>query len=95
MEVLQREFDLYFLGVTKDKLPNKNIEALENREWLWQRDFTMIELQHLKDYSSNEDFLYEVGKTSGFEGITIADTGKKSLLDPDNYKITIKAKDSI
>lgn len=90
MDVSQRGFDLYFLGFTNDTLPNKNVEALENREWLWQREFTMIELQYIKNYSNTKNFSYEIGKTTGFESITIINNDEKSLFDPDKYKIVIE-----
>ena len=89
MDVSQRGFDLYFLGYTQDKLPNENIEAIENREWLWQRDFTMIELQHIHKNSQDKNFYYEVGKTSGFDNITILDNYEKTLKDFDKYTIVI------
>lgn len=86
MDVHQRGFELYFLGYTKDELQNKDIEAIENREWLWQRDFTMIELQYIFE---NQD-KYEVGKTSGFEKITIKTEKNQTLFDPDEYKIKLE-----
>lgn len=89
MNVLQRGFELYFLGYTKDNLPNKNIEAIENRQWLWQRDFTMIELQYILE-SQKENFSYETGISSGFESITINSSKKKTLFDCDNYKIKLE-----
>lgn len=68
MDVSQRGFNLYFLAFFKGETPNRNIEAIDNRQWLWQRDFTMIELQEVFNNSQEENFTYEVGKTSGFKG---------------------------
>mmetsp|Transcript_64668 Transcript_64668/g.152006 ORF Transcript_64668/g.152006 Transcript_64668/m.152006 type:complete len:277 (+) Transcript_64668:16-846(+) len=42
-------FTLYFLAYTEDVPPNADLEAVENREWLWQRDYTTLELQHRWD----------------------------------------------
>lgn len=38
-------FYLYFLAFTDDEPPNSNPEAVENREWTYQRQCTVIELQ--------------------------------------------------
>ncbi len=85
MDVSSRGFELYFLGYPNTPLPNKNVEAIENREWLWQRDFTMIELQHIFT-NINE---YEVGKTTGCDSITISSDKETKLKDPDNYHIKL------
>lgn len=40
-------FCLYFLAFTDDEPPvPDDLESVENREWLWQRKYTAIELQH-------------------------------------------------
>lgn len=44
-----RGFTLYFLAFTDEAPPNSDIEAVENRPWLWQRPYTTLELQHLLD----------------------------------------------
>ncbi|MGI9286600.1 MAG: VOC family protein, partial [Pseudomonadales bacterium] len=41
------QFTLYFLACTDELPPNPNIDAVENREWLWQRPYTTLELQHV------------------------------------------------
>lgn len=45
--VSDRGFDLYFFGLTNDVLPKGDVNAVENREWLWQRPYTVLEFQHL------------------------------------------------
>ena len=45
--VSDRGFDLYFFGLTDDALPNADVNSVENREWLWQRPYTVLEFQHL------------------------------------------------
>jgi len=42
-------FDLYFLAHTEETPPHADLEAVENRPWLWQRPYTTLELQHLLD----------------------------------------------
>ena len=41
------EFTLYFLAFTDEAQPRSDLDAVENREWLWQRPYTTIELQHV------------------------------------------------
>ena len=43
------DFTLYFLAFTDDDPPSSNLRAVENREWLWQRPYTTLELQHRHD----------------------------------------------
>lgn len=44
--VKRYNFTLYFLAYTEETPPNADLEAVENREWLWQRPYTTLELQH-------------------------------------------------
>ena len=40
-------FCLYFLAFTSETPPvPTELESVENREWLWQRPFTTLEIQH-------------------------------------------------
>lgn len=45
-------FTLYFYAWSGDILPNPNLESVENREWLWRRPYTILELQHLHGLGS-------------------------------------------
>ncbi|OLP79695.1 Lactoylglutathione lyase [Symbiodinium microadriaticum] len=49
-EVAPYGFTLYFVAYTEDSPPIADLEAVENREWLYQRDYTTLELQHRWDY---------------------------------------------
>ena len=42
-------FDLYFLAKTVEKPPLSDLEAVENRPWLWQRSYVTLELQHIHE----------------------------------------------
>ena len=46
--VPERQFTLYFYAWSAESLPNPDLAAVENREWLWARPYTLIELQHLE-----------------------------------------------
>jgi hypothetical protein len=39
-------FTLYFLASCDERPPLPDLEAVENREWLWQRPYPTLELQH-------------------------------------------------
>ncbi len=41
-------FTLYFLAYTSETPPHADLRAVDNREWLWQRPYTTLELQHLQ-----------------------------------------------
>lgn len=47
--VAGRDFTLYFLAFTGESPPNRDIEAVANRPWLWQRPYTTLELQHFTE----------------------------------------------
>lgn len=72
-EVAPSEFTLYFLAYTDEAPPRTDLDAVENREWLWQRPYTTIELQHVWGRDRG-DFSYRTEESSplGFRGITIA-----------------------
>ena len=46
--VPDRDFCLYFYTWSDEALPSADLKAVENREWLWRRPYTLIELQHLE-----------------------------------------------
>jgi len=44
--VVEYGFTLYFLAFTEETPPSADLESVENREWLWQRPYTTLEIQH-------------------------------------------------
>ncbi len=74
-----RGFTLYFLASTDEVPPNPDIEDVENREWLWKRPYTILELQHIWGTEHKDGFDYRVGPKSGFERISFI-TNKLNLL---------------
>ncbi|WP_170336848.1 VOC family protein [Ruegeria arenilitoris] len=48
-EVAPYGFDLHFYAFTDERPPNPDLWAVENREWLWKRPYTTLELQHLPE----------------------------------------------
>ncbi|MGI9462984.1 MAG: VOC family protein [Aestuariivirgaceae bacterium] len=61
-------FTLYFYAWSDEVLPNEDLEAVENREWLWLRPYTLLELQHLE--SSDQIKAPDV-RAAGFAGIGV------------------------
>ena len=52
-EVKQYKFTLYFFGYTSEDPPQKDdLRHVDNREWLWQRKYTTLELQWRWDSKS-------------------------------------------
>ena len=89
-DVSSRGFTLYFLAFTNEKLPNSDPNAIENREWLWQRPYTVLELQHIHSNENENRFKYDTSQLNGF--ISLGISGNETPLtqmDPDGYKIEL------
>lgn len=56
-------FTLYFLGNKDLKPPVNDIDALENREWMYQQKATFIELQHYWGSEYQKDFEFQTKET--------------------------------
>ncbi|MGY0216767.1 VOC family protein [Endozoicomonadaceae bacterium StTr2] len=87
MAVSQRGFDLYFLGYSAEEVTD--VESLTIRESLWQKNTTMIELQHIFKFNDESDFQYKVGAETGFKGLTLKSEKAQILHDPDGYRIEV------
>ncbi|WP_261843410.1 VOC family protein [Aliamphritea ceti] len=96
-------FTLYFLGYSDESLPDEDICAVGNREWLWQRPYTLIELQHNWGTEQQDAFAYDVSPETGFVGIELvsnepellaqadqSDTDAPVYFDPDGYRIDVR-----
>ena len=97
-------FTLYFLAYTDDELPHDDIDHVGNREWLWQRPYTTLELQHNWGTES-EAFEYRTGPETGFleMGFTLPNLSKTInnceaigakiiddvVFDPDGYQVRL------
>ncbi len=82
-------FTLYFLAFTDERPPNADLEAVENREWLWMRPYTTLELQHLASDSGPLGF--PGNADPGFAGIQISasDHAEQILHDEAGGKVSI------
>jgi lactoylglutathione lyase len=67
-----KQFTLYFFAVTDESSPEPDVDHIANREWLWRRPYTVLELQHVWGTESDADFRYHIDEQSGFERLAIA-----------------------
>ena len=89
-------FDLYFLAQTTDILPDPDIESVSNREWLWQRPYSCIELQHIPHPHTPTHYEIPKPHEHGWQGILLDDSNHTSSTqkywkeldkDPDGYPL--------
>ena len=73
-------FTLYFLACTDELPPDPDITAIGNRDWLWQRPYTVLELQHIWGTENQDGVAYQVRPESGFEGISFVTNRLSDLL---------------
>lgn len=72
-------FMLYFLAHTKEEPPNSDLMAIENREWLWQRPYTTLEFQHLKEVEHPVHL--NRADSVGFAGLQLSGVGQADHLE--------------
>lgn len=99
MKLLSRQsvdipgFTLYFLGFTDEMPPSGDVNSVEDRDWLWQRPYTTVELQHVWG-TENESMTYRTDEDGplGFRGITItADDRAELLRRARSFTFTVEA----
>ena len=68
MPVPDYRFTLYFLAFTDETAPDPDLEALGNRDWLWNRPYVTLELQHRWGTEKDPGFAYHTGdgRSAGF-----------------------------
>ncbi len=65
-------FTLYFLGDRNLNVPNKDIDAVENREWMYQQSHWFIEIQHYWGSEYNDDFALKSTFNNGLKRINFS-----------------------
>lgn len=71
-------FTLYFLGDKTLTPPNPDIDAIENREWMYQQRHLFIEIQYYWNSEYDEEFSLNSGTQNGLQSINFS--GNKTLL---------------
>lgn len=75
--VPERGFTLYFYAWSDEPLPDPDLEAVGNREWLWARPYTLLELQH---WQSGLDRVRKPGPgEAGFAAFGYGDDGGEAI----------------
>ncbi len=80
--VPQHGFTLYFLAFTDDTPPREDLRAVENREWLWQRPYTSLELQVFD--APRSSYALPSEDTAGFAGLVIDDPNRSGEILTDD-----------
>jgi lactoylglutathione lyase len=102
-QVAHRGFTLYFLSCDQEAPPSTDVDNIEMREWLWQRPYALLELQHIWGTERQADFSYPTGADTGFEKIRLLASGwsgersrdlcfdceSAELVDADGYRIQL------
>lgn len=65
-------FTLYFLGHKDLKAPSSNIDATENREWMYQQSHLFIEIQHYWNSEYDTDFSLKSTRNNGLKSINFS-----------------------
>mgnify|MGYP000141474153 CR=1 FL=1 len=85
--VNDRGFCLYFYSWNNEALPDPDLKAVANREWLWRRPYSLIELQHW------EDSAVQISQTpmdqAGFDGFSFGDETLKDKAVSVEHKVTL------
>lgn len=84
-------FTLYFLAFTEERPSSDDLEAVENREWLWQRPYTTLEFQHVM-HSEVGRFARPDDGAPGYGGLVIGDAGDRAgqLIDDGGGAVYLK-----
>lgn len=75
-------FTLYFLAFTSEVPPARDLEAVENRRWLWRRPYTTLEIQHRWDGPPPHP-----SHDAGFAGLEIESDTAPPREAPDGVRI--------
>ncbi|WP_459212405.1 VOC family protein [Aquimarina rhabdastrellae] len=65
-------FTLYFLGDKNLQAPHPDIDAIENREWMYQQSHLFIEIQHFWNSEYDSNFNLENTEQTGLQTINFS-----------------------
>lgn len=72
-------FTLYFLAYTEEQPPFADLDDVRNREWLWQRPYTVLELQHVWGTEDGQ-FRYRTTPDTGLDRMSIVTGDVESVI---------------
>ncbi|WP_420571247.1 VOC family protein [Kordia sp.] len=65
-------FTLYFLADKNLQAPNADIDAIENREWMYQQQHLFVEIQHYWNSEYDSEFMLNSGAKNGLQQINFS-----------------------
>ena len=77
--VHSRGFTLYFLAASDEQPPDEGLEAVGNREWLWQRPYTTLEFQAFDD--ADVTIVTPQTTGAGYHGLELQGASADELVD--------------
>lgn len=81
-------FTLHFFAFTKETPPNADLTAVENREWLYQRPYTVLEIQEVHGAAPMAD------RVPGAAGYSVTQlTGTEMAINSDPLRIVSQPND--
>ncbi len=69
-------FTLHFYAFTDEAPPDPNLDAIENRTWVYQRPYTVLEIQHVYELETET---LPAENAGGYGGVTIASSDKAPM----------------
>lgn len=86
-----RGFTLYFFAYTDERPPDPELRAVGNREWLWRRPYTTLELLHR--HAEPPPYRLHDDQALGFRALTLAppqpDHDGAPCRDPDGVRVLL------
>lgn len=77
-------FTLHFYAFTSEAPPSETLEAVANRTWVYQRPYTVLELQHVAALEVEQT---PVGQAAGYGGVRLAGQADGAFCDLARLKL--------
>lgn len=71
-------FTLYFYAFTVERPPRADLTAVENRTWVYQRPYTVLEIQHVH---ALEEETGQRSNAAGYNGLSVSDASAQVCIE--------------
>jgi len=78
-------FTLYFFAFTSQRPPSSDLTSIKNRQWLYQRKYTLLEVQHLRNV---DNITVPDDSSAGYHGTVLS--GLKTDIESNNLMMLLK-----